>query len=116
MSGSVAVREINGEIYSAEAGVVDRVLDGPEAHNILAWSLYIMFGDSSGQSTSTRRSTTSTGRSEVRAVLDVFDECRLQDMEGRSILALRKGEDNHYGPIVGVANAQNPNRFYLFNS
>lgn len=117
MHGQTINLQIGREEYSAELGTIDQVLDGLEAHGIPAWSIAIKFDTGSSiQSTGTRRSDTVSGRQELNKLLDALCASSIAHLAGTPVYALRRGTDNQYGMIVGIANGYNMSRFTIFGS
>lgn len=92
--------EHEGETFSAELGVINYVLDGPEAHGIPAWGVTFDFGGS-GQSTPAFR-VDAKGTDPIRSnVLDAFDAYKMDELQGKNAYAIRR--NGMYGPICGIS-------------
>ena len=117
MSEQTISLKIGNEEFSAEIGVIEQVLDGPEAHGIPAWSIAIKFGGGSSiQSTGTRRSGTASGQREIVKVLDTLDASSLSHLIGTPVYALRRGTESRFGMIAGIANGYDISRVTIFAS
>lgn len=105
--------EHEGETFSAELGTINNVLDGYEAHGIMAWGLGFDFGGS-GQATPAFR-LNEKGTDPIRSnMLDAFGAYTMSELQGKMAYAIRK-DSNMYGPIIGIATV-GTHRVVLFSN
>lgn len=93
----------DGNMYSAEEGVVSNVNNGSEERGIDTWGIQVDFGGA-GQSTGTYRNNDQLSLVVRRNLEYVYGVDRLDDIVGSRILALR--QDGIFGRIIALVNPE----------